>query len=333
MSEPQWISLARFGQHDWLGRRSTSDRPDEQGALDRSEHFLQRWGPAPPRHPQPGRGHQRRQGAGTPREPGHPVGDRHIRRWSPGPYCCSYRAWKSLIPSTVPVVVPVAMKEVETGARIAGCRIDPDGDPHRVLHERVGVEDEVGAQWRCRPSPSTCMPRAAVEKACPSRRSTVPGTSTPGRGPAMPSWPTGRRGRHRRSASSSTVHAELELLHDAGDDPEGEVQHERRPEECCRSQDGPDQVVSTGFRRVVPEVRRLTRSLITGRGILRSRMNETRRINGARAGDGRFPCGPSDRPDRNVPRRRRGQPRSTRAHRSRGSRSVGSSTPSALRPR
>ena len=95
-------------------------------------------------------------------------------------------------------LVSTAHEVVELGA--AGLRVEVVAD--RVLHPRVRGQDEVRRQHRADvhdPDAGDVEPRGA---ACPSRRSTAPGTSTRGRTRAAPRSPAAHRRCRRRTASS-----------------------------------------------------------------------------------------------------------------------------------
>ena len=59
---------------------------------------------------------------------------------SPGPNCCSYWAWRSLIPSTLPLKSPVARNERRYGIRIEKTSFDPSSEPIVKIENEAGCE-------------------------------------------------------------------------------------------------------------------------------------------------------------------------------------------------
>ena len=59
---------------------------------------------------------------------------------SPGPNCCSYWAWRSLIPSTLPFGSPVAMNERRYGIRIEKTSSVPSSEPIVKMENEAGCE-------------------------------------------------------------------------------------------------------------------------------------------------------------------------------------------------
>ena len=89
-----------------------------------------------------------------------------------------------------------------TSARAWPLPVDLVAD--RVLHPRVGGEDEVGRQRRAERDHPDAREVQPAARACPGRRSTARGRSTRGRTRRAPPSPAARRRCRRRSASSWT---------------------------------------------------------------------------------------------------------------------------------